>query len=39
MLDSILDMKKMKPTPMSREALAYIKQFIPEDVTNLEVKF
>ena len=36
---AFLDMKKMKPTPMSREALAYIKQFIPEDVTNLEVKF
>lgn len=39
MLDSIFRYEKMKPTPMSREALAYIKQFIPEDVTNLEVKF
>lgn len=35
---AFLDMEKGKPCPMPKEALEYIKQFVPQDVSNLEVK-
>lgn len=35
---AFLDMEKGKPTSMPKEALDYIKQFIPQDISNLEVK-
>lgn len=35
---AFLDMEKGRPCPMPKEALEYIKQFVPQDVSNLEVK-
>ncbi|NLK85170.1 MAG: YbgC/FadM family acyl-CoA thioesterase [Aeromonadales bacterium] len=36
---AFLNMLEKKPMPMPKEALDYIKQFVPEDTTNLEVNF
>lgn len=36
---AFLNMLEKKPMPMPKEALDYIKQFVPEDKTNLEVNF
>lgn len=35
---AFIDMEKHKPSTMPKEAIEYIKQFVPEDVSHLEVK-
>ena len=35
---AFVDMAKHKPATMPKEAIEYIKQFVPEDVSHLEVK-
>lgn len=35
---AFVDLAKHKPSTMPKEAIEYIKQFVPEDVSHLEVK-